>query len=107
MDQAERIHILACPKARRAARLHDESIMWAIQTAFDVLNGKLCISEAREPNALTMKSVHFTQDCNFTLCCQRSLLFNNEIVLLISKYHDLDGASFDLALKHAAPLPLI
>lgn len=106
MDSPERLHILACPKARRAARLHDETVMWAIQATFDLLNGKLFISDKHEPNAITLNALHFSSDGNFTLCCQRSPRFNHEVVLLISKYFDLEGASFDLALKHAAPLPL-
>ena len=117
-----KIHVLACPKARRAARLHEEAVFPAINFVLKALNGKIKLTEDREPGAYRIGGeVSFMpENCDlrkqpgwelikktFHVNTQRSSRFNNEVVMLISKWSRHNPADFDRALNLAAPLHLV
>ena len=117
-----KIHVLACPKARRAARLHEEDVFPAIKFVLKAVNGKIKFTEEREHGAFRIggEVTFMPDDCDlekqpgweiikkaFYVNTQRSSRFNNEVVMLISKWSRQDPADFDRALNLAAPLHLV
>lgn len=120
MDSTEeKVHIVACPAARRALRQNNPRVMWCLKHIALYLDNDIKFSDTRKPGfdspGCTSRDedvLNFAKsfDPLFTVTTARSRLYNNEVVKLISQgFCSLKGNNieFELLLKRCKPIPLV
>lgn len=116
----EKVHIVACPAARRALRQNNPRVMWCLNYVARLLDNDIKFSDERKPGFNSPGCISNTEDVlgftksfdpYFTITMGRSKLHKNEIFMLISQQgHGLlnrNGVEFELLLKRCKPVSLV
>lgn len=116
----EKMHIVACPAARRALRQNNPRVMWCLNYIARLFDNDVKFSDERKPGfsspGCIIKEQHLLDfmksfDPYYTVTIGRSKIHHNEIFMLISQRGhgllDRDGVEFEMLLNRCKPVFLV